>query len=364
MFSILVHCLVLFLAYTLIRTVIVTPSDDILVELVTLPPSIIDNVIGTLDPMADDTMPTMVTPVAKPSEPKDPSAPLITLDRSIKIEEIDIQGSPLIEVDQFLNRSEAGRAMLNKKFGGSQSEKTEAAVLAALDYLKSRQNADGSWTQEKGHKALGVTGLALLTFLAHGESPSTLEYGRTVEQAMRWLLKQQNEQGEFSKNTYAHAIATYAMAESYAMTRIPILREPLDKAVAIIIDGLVVDKTKRVGSMVSVPGIDERGAKEVSYARLEYAYNKETRMDTSVLGWNAQALKAAHMAGNKNPKLTTAIAQVKNGLMVAQNRTTGKFMYSESQPQGSDSMTGVGVLCLQLLGFGSSPEAKAGLRSL
>ena len=367
MVSFIIHCLVILLAYLMIQTVIPTPKKDIRVELVNLSKATLGEVITTC--WLPDT-PGFKEDKFFPEKPTEPKLTINAPDLAIEesnvenvFERIDVPPSSFT-IEGLSNRNKANRKELRNQFAKGYSGKTEEAVLAALEYLKSRQNDDGSWTQQKNHKAIGVTGLSLLTFLAHGETHRSAEYGLTVERAIRWLLKNQNEEGEFTKNTYAHSIATYALAESYAMTKIPKLREPLDKAISIIIDGLVTDKTKRIGSMIPVPGMDNQDDNQVTYARLEYSYNKETRMDTSVLGWNAQALKAAKMAGNKNPKLSIAITQVMNGLMVAQNRDNGKFMYSEAHPKGNDAMTGVGVLCLQLLGHGKSPEVKAGLRAL
>ena len=78
-----------------------------------------------------------------------------------------------------------------KAYGDAQ---TEAAVMKALRWLKATQSADGSWGANKAlglnrqmDKAAGA-GFAILTFLAHGETPASPEFGKTVEKALNYLI--------------------------------------------------------------------------------------------------------------------------------------------------------------------------------
>ena len=59
-------------------------------------------------------------------------------------------------------------------------------LLKALYWLKKVQNPDGSWAKGWGRQE-AMTGLALLTFLAYGETPTSKEFGTTVRKAMEWL---------------------------------------------------------------------------------------------------------------------------------------------------------------------------------
>ena len=66
---------------------------------------------------------------------------------------------------------------------------TEAAVYKALRWLKATQNPDGSWGTSpkygltKGMDKAAGAGFAILTFLAHGETPASPEFGDTVKKA-------------------------------------------------------------------------------------------------------------------------------------------------------------------------------------
>ena len=102
--------------------------------------------------------------------------------------------------------------------------KDEAAVVKGLDWLQKNQNKDGSWGS--GHKS-AMTGLALLAYLGHCETPLSEKYGDTVLRGMVYLtdLGMKNhgklvpKGGEKDKHwPYQHSIATYALAEGLAET--------------------------------------------------------------------------------------------------------------------------------------------------
>ena len=331
--SLLIHCVVLFIAYKFIRFVIEEQHDQIEVMVMDVESVDLEEFKQELENVEEiETFDeNVVSDAPVEAEAPEMDQPTEVTDDFDNLDVMNSFDSPIVMKGLYNSRSAGGRAAMLSKYGSKYSAKTEKSVLAALKYLKEHQNKDGSFSKNKSHKLVGVTGLALLTFLAHGETPNSDEYGATVEKAIRWLLSQQDANGGFTGNTYAHSIAVYALAESYAMTQIPKLKPAVEKGINVIIDGLVLAKTKKVGSMKPVPGMDADSASQVTYARLEYAYKKVTRMDTSVLGWNAQALKAAKLSGSKNPKLKTAIAQVVNGLIYAQSRETGRFRYSDAK---------------------------------
>ena len=129
-----------------------------------------------------------------------------------------------------------------EKFGGK--AKSEKAVLAALRWLKNRQNADGSWSDACRPS---MTGFALLCFLGHGELAVSPEFGPSVTKAVEWMRTRAVEfdgrmsltKGEWERDTdvYNHAIATLAMCEYYAMTQDKTFADIVPKAVAYIVDG-------------------------------------------------------------------------------------------------------------------------------
>ena len=227
-------------------------------------------------------------------------------------------------------RSAAGRASSSAKFGANKIG--QANLMRALWWLKKVQNPDGSWGESSKP---AMTGLALLTFLAHGETPTSKHFGTTVKKAMQWLVEDPIDIR--SSHAYPHSIKTYALAEAYAMTGISMLEDKMNECIRILIKG------QQAGG---------------SY---NYHYSKdESRQDLSFAGWNFQALKAADGAGCDEPGLQEAIYKAVGWLK--KNCATNTFNYSNTNNElkgtggkGKNTMRAVGTLCMQLFGAGDDP---------
>jgi len=260
--------------------------------------------------------------------------------------------SPIIMRDIYSHRSEAGRAESLRRFSGRHGRETEAAVIRALEWLKRNQLEDGSWQGlQSARSKTAMTGLGLLTFLAHGETPSSERYGQTVLNAIQFLVQtDQRPDGTFRHTeggnrggVYAHGIATYALSETYALTRVPMVRPAMDNAVAHIVRGQRPDG-----------GYDYRFAPD----------GGERNRCTSVAGWMAQAMKAAHMAGSEVAGLDEAMARAAEGFKLQYRHDAGSFLYASKSGETRRSMIPIGTLCLQLLHHGRSAEVRGGLASL
>ena len=70
----------------------------------------------------------------------------------------------------------------------------ENIYTRGLRYLATNQNDQGSWSGGSGTEA-GVVGLAVMAFLAHGEDPNHGPYAKNIENAINYILKQQNSNG-------------------------------------------------------------------------------------------------------------------------------------------------------------------------
>jgi len=161
------------------------------------------------------------------------------------------------------------------------SEESEAAVDAALRWLASNQEPDGSWDIEKwgGTQTwgkVGVTGLATLAFLGAGHTEDAGAHKASVIKAISYLIGQQNGQGAIGSTSgghwgYCHAIAGLALAEAYGMARVARTGEAAQKAVDWSIEG---------------------HQKEYSGWR----YYPKSSPDTSVTGWFIMQLKSAKIA--------------------------------------------------------------------
>jgi hypothetical protein len=208
----------------------------------------------------------------------------------------------------------------------------EDAVVNGLLWLKNNQNPDGSWD---GQSKVAATGLALLAYFGHCETPVSPEFGESCTRAITYLVnvglatdgkmvngapvaappravngddhgsnpresnreREKREQRErqvqldlearskarfanMRVEPYTHAIATYALGEACVFCKevkveIPSLREVTLKA-----GQFIIDRQHR------------------SSGGWDYNYDIEGPRggDVSIVGWQLQALKACSHA--------------------------------------------------------------------
>ncbi len=198
-------------------------------------------------------------------------------------------------------RTAPDRSRLAQRNGAS--PETEAAVKAALKWLADNQEADGRWrsrTHGGGAEQLvhgrdrdgagasadtGMTGLALLAFLASGHTHETGEYRDNVARGVEFLLAVQKPDGNLGGDAqtyafmYCHAMATFAIAEAYGMTGDQKLADAVLRATGYIVSC----QSPSTGGWRYKPGDDG---------------------DTSLLGWQVMALKSAELSGVPIPPRT------------------------------------------------------------
>jgi hypothetical protein len=216
------------------------------------------------------------------------------------------------------------------------TEACEDAVVKGLRWLKGTQNANGSWENANSE---AMTGLALLAFLGHCETPLSEEFGDCVLRAITFLVDSgMKNKGYLTRNlaatggVYEHAIATYALAEAYTfcskigMSPIPNLKETVEQGVTIILNG-----------QNSSGGWDYR-----------YDVSSERGGDVSITGWQIQALKAAKHTGIDFPSIGT-VANKALAYLSGRQAASGGFGYT-GKPSGGDynQLTGVGMLAFQM----------------
>jgi hypothetical protein len=241
-----------------------------------------------------------------------------------------------------------GNERLRRALANGGSQDTEAAVMAALRWLAQNQETDGRWdpgahdggqvVMIQGHDRrgagsqadTGITGLALLTFLAHGETHLAGENRQHVQYGLEWLLSMQAADGNLAgeattfERMYCHAMAACALSEAYAMTGDQRLRAPVEQAISYC----VAAQDPRSGGWRYQPG--DPG-------------------DTSQLGWQVMALKSAELAGIKVP------TQTRDGVLrflksVSYGKAGGLASYRPGH-RVSQSMTAEALVCRQFWGM-------------
>ncbi|NWK55470.1 terpene cyclase/mutase family protein [Verrucomicrobiaceae bacterium N1E253] len=258
-----------------------------------------------------------------------------------------IPGDPDIPNIQRCSKDE--RMNLLKQYGGK--PETEDVVVRSLRWLKQTQNSDGSWGDQ--HKA-GMTGLALLAYLGHCETPDSEEFGDSCLQAIVYLLNigSQNN-GRLATNTrdkhwpYEHAIATYALAEAYSFSKRSNYTIPQHPEVL-----------KLAGEWIIT---HQHGSGGWDY---QYDISGKRGGDLSIAAWHIQALKACDATGLGFDGIKSTIKAALN-YVSARQAANGGFGYTGTSPVGGaghHSLTGAGLLAYQMWGKGSRSEVRKGAR--
>jgi len=210
----------------------------------------------------------------------------------------------------------------------------ERCVVRGLDFLARNQKPDGSWGDQYG-RVSGVVGLAMLSFLAHGEHPDEGKYGPAIRRAVNYMITTQQDNGllasgEAGSPMYSHGFATLALGEVYGQMDDPRVGPALQKAV-----GLILKAQNRLGGWrYSVDSSDA---------------------DTTVSGAQMMGLRAAANAGMEVP-----LAAIQRGVAFYKSCFVpgGGFGYTGADGP-SPARCGIGLLVLSLSGAYRSPEAKA-----
>jgi len=90
----------------------------------------------------------------------------------------------------------------------------------ALNWLKTQQNNDGTWGDEKNKDIL--TPLVILAFMSGGHSPASEDYGENVKKGIIAIVKRMDDKS-LKLTEPAKTISIWSLAETYSYTRIPML---------------------------------------------------------------------------------------------------------------------------------------------
>ena len=245
--------------------------------------------------------------------------------------------SPVTMRSMTGSRSPGSIGAMTRGGAGYGDATTEACVLKALRWLKKTQTESGAWTGD-----IANTALAVLAYLAHGETPASKEFGTTVEKAIQYLIDAQTIDGNgvckfrgAGGTEYGYLICTYALCEAYGMTKNPNAKQAALSA----LDRIVKNQSPTGG----------------------WDYNMKktsTRDDMSFEGWALQAVKAGKMAGLHPDGLDECIKKAIKCLKT-RNFKNGGFNYTAGG--GPTGLTATGCLCMQLLGYGDQQEVNAAL---
>jgi hypothetical protein len=232
-------------------------------------------------------------------------------------------GEGTMASDAMNGRGSATRSKLVARGGGN--DRSEAAVALGLVWLVKQQKPNGMWVFDGDNKADTVTATAmgLLPFLAAGQTHTSRKadnkYKANVDAAIKYILASQKPDGTFRTmtNMYSQAIATVAICELLGMSGDKALVPYAQRAVKYIVDGQGAD-----GS---------------------WGYKAGTTGDTSIVGWQIQALQSARLCKDLvvDKRAYERTRKFLDKVAAGPNKST----YGYSSPGKSLTLTPVGLLC-------------------
>jgi hypothetical protein len=230
----------------------------------------------------------------------------------------------------FEGRSGATKSRLVAEGGGNSA--SERAVAMGLAWLARQQKQDGGWEYDQGDKTrrAAATGMALLPFLAAGETHKSSKnsaehkYKDTVARGLAFLMRMcppsGPNAGRISTNMYEQGIAAMPLVEAYGMTKDPVLKPYAQAAINFI--------------------------QRAQGPNGSWGYGAGANGDTSIVGWQVQALQAAKLSKD----LVVDDRVIKNAIRFLNLAAGGsrKSMYGYSDSKGAapgTPLTAVGLLC-------------------
>lgn len=234
------------------------------------------------------------------------------------------------------------------------------AIDNGLEALAKQQEADGGFKTADNGKC-GITGLCVMGFLARGHQPGIGPYGNTIDDAVDYVLSQQQESGIFNfspigdtnvptdgsggesvfASTYNHAISMLMLGEVYGQTK-----GERNARVRLAIE-------KGLKFTVRLWNIRKKKASDKGGWRYVRPYSGDGHdSDLSVTAWHMTSLRSLKNAGFDVPK--EIVDEVAKFVLGLQARQPGQFDYAPGYGS-SDTMTAAGALCLCLGGKFNEP---------
>lgn len=268
------------------------------------------------------------------SIPKVAIQPVLPTVAATDINKATAATTPRITGGGIEGRDPKSRAAIAAARGGT--PQSEAAVEAGLRWIVEHQNRyDGGWSFQHQCKQCrhhgssqsdnAATGLSLMALLGAGYTHREGPYQENVQNGLDALLRYQDRRksefgGPFvdvsSAGMYTHAICTIAIADAYAMTQDPKLKEPLRLAHQYILNAQH----------------NEGG----------WRYRPNSRGDMLITGWQVMALKSLERCGIETPE--EVYDSTINFVESLQESGGAAYRYYFTETRSSDVPTAVGLL--------------------
>lgn len=216
-------------------------------------------------------------------------------------------------------------------------EDIDDSIEAGLAYLDSVQLPNGAYPGKFGDTG-AISALAGMAFLAKGYTPESEKYGETIRKDIDYVLSVVNPADGYFGNKfqgqgmYVHSICTLFLSEVSGMVdpeRQAKFDEILPLAVKLLLDAQNIRKNER----------DNGG----------WRYTPRSNdSDMSCSGWCLMALRSASLNGGQVPK--ESIEKAVEYVRKQRNPGEGSFVYQGNGNGSGRTLTGAGILYLELCG--------------
>ncbi len=233
--------------------------------------------------------------------------------------------------------------------GGGKNDQADAlrrCVDAGMAWIVRQQTKGGNWQLHTGYPDAGysvartdtgATALSLLALLGDGHTHTNGPHKEAVKKGLTWLKGIQKNDGDFHDHVelgrqtafYAHAQATIAMCEAYALTKDESFKNSAQKGIEFLLN-----------------------SQHPTNGGWRYQPQDGKSMgDLSVSGWCLMAMNTARIAEINVPP--EPFGRVTVFLNTVESQNGGRYRYLPSDPAGKTSlaMTAEGLLCRQWLGW-------------
>jgi hypothetical protein len=233
--------------------------------------------------------------------------------------------------------------------------KTVEAIEKGLEYLKTTQRADGSWTHVGhgyGNYPAVMTSLAGLALMAGGSTPESGKYYKNVKKAMLYVLRtaESNNDGLIvgpggeSRSMYGHGFSMLFLAQCYGND---VNKEFGDR----------IKKVLERAVQLTAKSQSDLGAQHDHAGGWIYTPNQKAD-EGSVTVTQLQALRACRNVGIKVPKSTIdrAVAYLK----YCQQADGGICYSARSRGSSRPAISAAGIACFYAAGVYDREAGGAG----
>lgn len=219
--------------------------------------------------------------------------------------------------------------------GVAESDFIDQSIEKGLAFLAAGQLPDGSFPSKFGNTT-AIPAFVGMAFLSKGYTPKDPKYGPILNKCIDYIVSKANPNTSYfgdagNGRMYAHSISTLFLTEVSGMVdrgRQEQIDRVLPKAVKLLLDAQNIRKNPR----------DEGGWRYTPFSN---------DSDMSCSGWALMALRSSRLNGANVPgeAIKRAVEYVKRHHDPGQ----GSFGYQDGK-QYANTLTGAGILCLELCG--------------